>query len=350
MTKLPPQFFWEEDSTSKFFHSLYLPNVQFLINDFLKEDFIHPEEGINIAVNHVNKIILKAASISLKLKQTKRRTKIRKVTNKKWFDKECKIKRITLRKLSNQKHKDPFDISKRELYHIALKEYKQLLTSKQKAFYDDKIDQLKQLPDTSDSHSFWKLLKTMNEDTKEETLPPISEDQWMHHFESLHSEKKNNEDQLKFTNNLKILEENCDRTSHPNPITEKEILDNITKRKSKKAAYTDKIKNEIIKASSKPLLNVYLKLFNLVLKSEIFPSNWCEGLITPIFKNGDRKDTNNYRGICVSSCLGKLFCAILNQRLFKFIETNKLLHPSQIGFLPGHRTADHVFTLKTLID
>ena len=51
----------------------------------------------------------------------------------------------------------------------------------------------------------------------------------------------------------------------------------------------------------------------------------------------------------MSSCLGKLFCAILNQRL-KFIETNKLLHPSQIGFLPGHRTTDHVFTVKTLID
>ena len=27
-----------------------------------------------------------------------------------------------------------------------------------------------------------------------------------------------------------------------------------------------------------------------------------------------------------------------------------MLHKSQIGFLPNNRTADHVFTLRTLID
>ena len=52
----------------------------------------------------------------------------------------------------------------------------------------------------------------------------------------------------------------------------------------------------------------------------------------------------------MSSCLGKFFCAILNQRLLTLVQTKKLLHPSQIGFLPGHRTADHILTIKTLID
>ena len=40
----------------------------------------------------------------------------------------------------------------------------------------------------------------------------------------------------------------------------------------------------------------------------------------------------------------------MNHRLLSFVSDKKLLHPSQIGFLPGHRTADHVFTLRTLID
>ena len=88
-------------------------------------------------------------------------------------------------------------------------------------------------------------------------------------------------------------------------------------------------------------MNVYKKLFNLILKSGIFPNEWCEGLITPIFKCGEKKDPTNYRGICVSSCLGKFFCAILNQKLLTFVKSKQLLHPSQIGFLPGHRTADH---------
>ena len=80
------------------------------------------------------------------------------------------------------------------------------------------------------------------------------------------------------------------------------------------------------------------------------PDMWCEGLITPIYKSGDRSDPTNYRGICVYICLGKLFCSILNQRLYLYFEENKILHNSQIGFLPENRTADHVFTLRTLID
>ena len=65
-------------------------------------------------------------------------------------------------------------------------------------------------------------------------------------------------------------------------------------------------------------------------------------------KSGGRSDPANYRGICVSSCLGKLFCSILNHRLLEYIASLNILHKSQIGFLPN-RTADHVFTLRTLI-
>ena len=48
--------------------------------------------------------------------------------------------------------------------------------------------------------------------------------------------------------------------------------------------------------------------------------------------------------------MGKLFCSVLSFRLHKYVKENKILHPSQIGFLPGNRTADHVFTLRTLYD
>ena len=61
-------------------------------------------------------------------------------------------------------------------------------------------------------------------------------------------------------------------------------------------------------------------------------------------------DPGNYRGICVSSCLGKFFCIILNQRLTDFVLEKKISHPSQIGFLSNNRTSDHIFTLCTLID
>ncbi len=77
---------------------------------------------------------------------------------------------------------------------------------------------------------------------------------------------------------------------------------------------------------------------------------WCEGLINPIFKSGNKQDPNNYRGICISSSLGKFFCSILNNRLINHMKQENIIHPSQIGFMPGNRTADHILTLKTLHD
>ena len=50
-----------------------------------------------------------------------------------------------------------------------------------------------------------------------------------------------------------------------------------------------------------------LKLFNLILSVGYFPDIWSQGLMTSIFKNGDKFDPNNYRGICVNSNLGKVF-------------------------------------------
>ena len=106
----------------------------------------------------------------------------------------------------------------------------------------------------------------------------------------------------------------------------------------------------MIKSSLNQLMSVYLKLFNAVLSSGTMPQTWCGGLITPIFKSGTKNDPSNYRGICISSCLGKLFCSILNQRLLEHVQLLDILHKSQTGFLANNRTADNVLTLRTLID
>jgi len=45
----------------------------------------------------------------------------------------------------------------------------------------------------------------------------------------------------------------------------------------------------------------------------------------PIYKSGRKDDTNNYRGISISSCLGKLFTSILNRRISSFLEENEIL-------------------------
>ena len=73
-------------------------------------------------------------------------------------------------------------------------------------------------------------------------------------------------------------------------------------------------------------------------------------MITPIFKSGNKSDPSNYRGICVTSCLEKLFYSILNIRLSNYFQEKNISHPSQIVFLRGYRTTDHIFTVGAMIN
>uniref|UniRef100_A0A0E9QKC6 Uncharacterized protein n=1 Tax=Anguilla anguilla TaxID=7936 RepID=A0A0E9QKC6_ANGAN len=67
----------------------------------------------------------------------------------------------------------------------------------------------------------------------------------------------------------------------------------------------------MLKYSTPELQKALLKLFNLILQTGCFPEIWSQGLISTIYKSGDKFDPNNYRGICVSSNLGKFSAVFL---------------------------------------
>ena len=101
------------------------------------------------------------------------------------------------------------------------------------------------------------------------------------------------------------------------------------------------------------LLEPLTKLFNLILMKGTFPKAWNESFITLIHKKGNKYDNSNYRGISITSNLGKLFNKIIHAWLLKFIGSNNLICENQIGFKENCRTlstADHIFSLKSLVD
>ena len=106
----------------------------------------------------------------------------------------------------------------------------------------------------------------------------------------------------------------------------------------------------MLKSGGKHISKQLTKLVNLVWESGIFPATWAKGLIVPIHKKESKSDPTNYRGITISSCLGKVFTALLNNRIVTFLENSHLIHESQIGFRKNRRTADHIFALRTIID
>ena len=88
-----------------------------------------------------------------------------------------------------------------------------------------------------------------------------------------------------------------------------------------------------------------LKLFNLVLSVGNSPDIWKDGLMALIFKNRDKLDPNNYRGICVNSNLGRLLCSITNSRLISFLTKHNVFVQRSIGILPNHSTSGRIYTL-----
>ena len=94
----------------------------------------------------------------------------------------------------------------------------------------------------------------------------------------------------------------------------------------------------------------YCRFFNIVLNTGFRPTEWCLGIIHPLFKNkGSVSDPDNYRGITLLSCTGKLFTACLNGRLSCYVEDH-ILGQEQAGFREGYSTIDHIFVLQLIIE
>ena len=134
-------------------------------------------------------------------------------------------------------------------------------------------------------------------------------------------------------------------------FTAEEISNGIKKLKNNnKASGLDSISNEMIKGSAPIILPFLVIFFNKILETKEYPDEWEVGIITPLHKSGEIDYPVNYGGITMNSCLSKLLTLLLNNRLTNYINKEDALKFNQIGFRKGFRTADHVLTLKTLLD
>jgi hypothetical protein len=86
-----------------------------------------------------------------------------------------------------------------------------------------------------------------------------------------------------------------------------------------------------------------------VFEAERIPTDWSKGLIYPLFKGGERKNPDNYRGIYLLSIIGKVYTSILNQRLLDWCEKREKFGEEQGGFRAHRATTDQAFILSELV-
>lgn len=90
------------------------------------------------------------------------------------------------------------------------------------------------------------------------------------------------------------------------------------------------------------------KCFNEALDSGIIPSAWKDVIISILFKKGDKRDCNNYRGSSLISHVGKLLERLIQNRLLPYAEQNGLFPESQHGFRPDRSTVDAIFVSRLI--
>jgi hypothetical protein len=149
------------------------------------------------------------------------------------------------------------------------------------------------------------------------------------------------------TNQVHDLKHNLENDIAPT-ITIQEIKNAIKSLKNGKSTSMDLISNEMLKNGGNMLLKPLQKLFNFILNSGQFPATWNESILVLMHKTGNKLDPCNYRGISITSNLGKLFNRIIHSRLLDFIEEASLISENQIGFKKKSRTSDHLFTIKSI--
>ena len=258
--------------------------------------------------------------VSLKQKNYPRKKSNKGLRNKKWFDKECMEARKLLRSVSNKKHHEPNNVHLRIDHKETTKMFNSICHKKRNSFWSKKMHTINDNINTGD---FWNTWKEMDENIEQTNFSDnVHGEVWQNYYQKLYTKPKNLKDSLPvdlggtFENFLKQnkvnipeskrvkLTNDCEKVLNKD-IDSKELLNIVKRLKSKKAVAVDLISNEMIKFGTSTFKNALIKLFNLILKSNHIPKGWSQGLITPVHKKGDKLKPDNYRGICITSCLGK---------------------------------------------
>ena len=265
-------------------------------------------------------------------------------TKEPWYNIECRTLKRKLNYTCKALNKTPKNPHIRGNFFKLKKAYKKLLKQTKLSFEQNTIKVLEE--SLEDKTTFWKIYKNIMNKKNNDDLPNPNDIQ--NFYEELYSDN-GKDDEIPIIANIDINVNKIKDEVSNQEIDIREIKDHVRKLKNNKATGVDDIMNEMLKVSNNEILELYKALFNRILKDEIYPLNWNYSLTQLIYKEGEKDDPSNYRGISLSSNLGKLFNSILVTRLNKYLEENNIIRKEQGGFRKDHRTSDHIFILQTLI-
>ena len=331
------KYCWKENLSHNFVSNVNSQVVQEKMSEAIELIYVNVDQ----ALARFNDIVKEQANDMTKRIYANKKN----VRHQEWFDCECKTEKRKLRLLL-RKFLKSLDKGDRGRYCIARREYKNLIKRKKKEYKDSLVNKL--LNSVKSQSDFWDVIRKVSS-RKAQPSNDISIQEWFEHFKAVLETgdvyDDNNEENLHCNN----TEDSDDIDILNGPITREEVKYAIRKLKNGKSAGPDGLIGEFFKNSGDVVVNFLVKLFNVLFDSGVFPSDWTESIIMPLFKKGDVNDPNNYRGISLCNISSKLYSSIINKRLQNWISINNVTGEHQAGFKKGYSTIDHIFTLMAAV-
>ena len=284
-------------------------------------------------------------------KCSKGRSKKRR-SHPKWHDISCADAHRSVVLTSKLLKSNPKNSYLRGKLFTETKLYNKLVKNKQKQFVDKMFSELDSIH-KNDPRGYMDLIKSMRDgnfdrEVSDDTssVPPQN---WFDHFskllaKSVHSDSNTSKKEF-IDNNLESYKTELDL-----PFTKTELIKGLKGLKNNKASSFDQISNEMLKVGGNIIFEPLLKLFNGILNTSVYPSVWKYDILHPIHKSGEKIDPNNFRGISIARCFGKLFTTLLRNRLQGICDKNKLISRFQGSGKKNSRTADNHMIIRFLID
>ena len=93
-----------------------------------------------------------------------------------------------------------------------------------------------------------------------------------------------------------------------------------------------------MKVSKDVVTSSLTDIFNTCIKHKVFPRDLKVGRVTPILKEGEKEDLNNYRPITALPTIARIFEKSIYEQLYSYLVDNSLLGNQQWGFGSLHST------------
>ena len=122
------------------------------------------------------------------------------------------------------------------------------------------------------------------------------------------------------------------------PLNISEFVKFFNDMKSSTSCGTDGLTSRLLKQAGGAIAQPLLHIINLSITHGHFLTAWKSASITPLYKEGDPSQSENYRPISILPCLGKLLEKIIHAQLYSYVTDNNLLSPDQFGFRKGYST------------